>query len=76
VNKFITNKLSAATRTVKVLRASIFEKIKVRSAVSLANLLARHDMPSDVKSVRDSLTSQPKQAGNRGDENAQNHRVA
>jgi two-component system, LuxR family, response regulator DctR len=58
MNKVIAGKLDVAMRTVEVHRASVFEKMQVRSAVSLANLLARHDLPDDVKSAREGLTGQ------------------
>jgi two-component system, LuxR family, response regulator DctR len=42
LNKVIADELGIATRTVEVHRARLFEKMGVKSAVELAQLLARH----------------------------------
>ncbi len=44
-NKLIADGLDISVRTVEVHRARIFDKMKVRSAVELANLLAALDRP-------------------------------
>ena len=55
MNKVIAGKLDVAMRTVEAHRASVFEKMEVRSAVSLANLLTRHDLPGSTTTVPQSL---------------------
>jgi two-component system, LuxR family, response regulator DctR len=44
MNKVIADQLGIAMRTVEVHRAHIFEKMRVKSAVELATLLADHDI--------------------------------
>lgn len=45
-NKLIADELSISVRTVEVHRARVFEKMEVRSAVELANLLREQDLSS------------------------------
>jgi two-component system response regulator DctR len=42
-NKLIADALGISVRTVEVHRARMFEKMNVRSAVELTNLLREHD---------------------------------
>ena len=44
-NKLIADELSISVRTVEVHRARVFEKMEVRSAVELANMLREHGGP-------------------------------
>ena len=44
-NKLIADALSISVRTVEVHRARVFEKMNVKSAVELANVLRDQDMP-------------------------------
>jgi two-component system response regulator DctR len=44
-NKLIADELSISVRTVEVHRARVFEKMDVRSAVELANMLREHGGP-------------------------------
>ena len=44
-NKLIADALNISVRTVEVHRARVFEKMDVKSAVELANLLRERGMP-------------------------------